>query len=215
MAVITISRELGSDGDRIADLLCESLGYCRVDKAMLTQIAEEAGVDMEAVLEMERGVTRRARLVSGEMTSLYRKQASAFERRGALDEKTYAQVLQETMERFAQEGNAVIVGRGGQMVLRDWPGALHVRLFAPMEVRAQRIAAREQISKVEATRRIEQSDEQKRQYIRQMHNNADWRNIKYYHLLIDTGRISAEVAANIIALATQEEGGPPGFACVE
>lgn len=213
MAVITISRELGSEGDKIADLMCEALGYCRVDKAMLTQIAEESGVHMDAVLEMERGVTRRARLVSGEMTSLYRKQASAFERRGAIDEKAYTQVLQETMEQFAQEGNAVIVGRGGQMVLRDWPGALHVRLFAPIEIRVQRIMQRENLSQAEAARRIEQSDEQKRQYIRQMYNNADWRNSKYYHLLIDTGRIPAEVTAQIIVLAAQDKGSVADRAC--
>ena len=49
MAVITISRELGSEGDRIADLLCQELGYCRVDKDMLSQIAREAGVNKAAV----------------------------------------------------------------------------------------------------------------------------------------------------------------------
>ena len=64
MAVITISRELGSEGDKIADLLCQELGYRRVDKAMLTQIAEEAGVDVEAVLAMERSFATRAKLVS-------------------------------------------------------------------------------------------------------------------------------------------------------
>lgn len=203
MAVITISRELGSEGDKIADLVCAALGYARVDKDMLLHIAEEAGVNVAAVLEMERGVTRRARLVSGEMTSLYRKQASAFERRGAIDDKTYAQVLQEAMERFAQAGNAVIVGRGGQMVLRAWPGALHVRLYAPETVRVQRLVARESISQAAAQHRIKQSDERKRQYIRQMHKNADWRNLKYYHLAIDTSRIPPETAAQIIVSAAK------------
>ena len=206
MSVITISRELGSEGDAIANLVCETLGYERVDKEMLTHIAEEAGVDMDAVLEMERGVTRRARLVSGEMTSLYRKQASAFERRRDLDDKTYAGVLKETMERFASEGHAIIVGRGGQMVLRDWPNALHVRLYAPVEVRVQRLMARESISQAVAQRRVKQSDEQKRQYIRQMHKNADWRNLKYYHLAIDTGRVSPETAAQMIVLAAKSKG---------
>lgn len=203
MSVITISRELGSEGDRIANLVCEALGYERVDKEMLTHIAEEAGVDMAAVLEMERGITRRARLVSGAMTSLYRKQASAFERRGDLDDKTYAGVLKETMERFARDGCAVIVGRGGQMVLRDWPDALHVRLYASADVRVQRLMARESIAETVAQRRIQQSDEQKRQYIRQMHKNADWRNLKYYHLAIDTGRVSPETAAQMIVLAAK------------
>ncbi|MBN1246794.1 MAG: cytidylate kinase family protein, partial [Anaerolineae bacterium] len=122
MAVITISRELGSLGDVICELVCEELGLCRVDKALLTQIAEEAGIDVEAVLELERGFTQRSRLVSGEMTSLYRKQMTAFDKKGVIDDVTYAGVLKEAMERYAREGNAVIVGRGSQMVLRDWPG---------------------------------------------------------------------------------------------
>lgn len=201
MAVITISRELGSLGDAICDLICEELGYCRVDKDLLLHIAEEAGIDLDAVLELEAGFGRRARLVSGEMTSLYRKQASAFDKRGVIDDRIYAGVVHDAVERYAREGNAVIVGRGGQMILHNWPQALHVRLYAPEEVRAQRLAAREGLSEAQAALQIEQSDEQKRQFIRHMHNNADWRNLKYYNLAIDTSKIGPQAAARMIALA--------------
>ncbi len=203
MTVITISRELGSEGDRICDLVCEELGYCRVDKGLLMHIAAEAGIDVNAVVELEESFTRRARLVSGEMTSLYRKQASAFDKRGVIDDVTYAGVVREAIERYAREGNAVIVGRGGQMILRDWPDALHVRLYAPEEIRAQRLMAREGLSEAEAAHQIEQSDEQKRQFIRHMHNNADWRNQKYYTLAIDTAKIKPEVAAKLIVMAAR------------
>ncbi|MGC9348212.1 MAG: AAA family ATPase [Anaerolineae bacterium] len=203
MAVITISRELGSEGDKVADLLCEGLGYCRVDKDLLMQIAEEAGIDVEAVQELESSFTKRARLVSGEMTSLYRKQASAFDRPGAIDDRTYAEVLVETVNEFASTGDAVIVGRGGQMILQDWDNTIHVRLYAPLEVRASRIAQREGIDEARALHMVKQSDEQKRQYIRHMHNNADWRNLKYYHLAIDTSRIPPEAAAEMILLAAR------------
>ncbi len=206
MAVITISRELGSEGDKICDLLCEALGYCRVDKEVVLQIAEGAGIDIDAVQELEESFTKRARLVSGEMTSLYRKQASAFDRPGVIDDRTYAEVLRDTIEDYARQGDAVIVGRGGQMILRDWPDALHVRLYAPEEVRAQRLLAREGLSEAQALRQIKQSDEQKRQFIRRMHNNADWRNLKYYHLAIDTSRVLLEVAAKMIVLAAQSQG---------
>jgi cytidylate kinase len=109
------------------------------------------------------------------------------------------------MERFAAEGEAIIVGRGGQMVLRDWPTALHVRLYAPPEVRVQRLMQRLDISEPEAQRRVARSDEQKRQYIRHMHGNADWRNLKYYHLAIDTAHVPPEVAARIIMLAARQK----------
>ena len=51
---------------------------------------------------------------------------------------------------------------------------------------------------------ITQSDVQKRQYIRHWHNNADWRNSKYYHLAIDTSRFSLETVAQIIVLAARD-----------
>jgi len=203
MAVITISRELGSNGDRIADLLCEELGYCRVDKAMLTHIAQEAGVDTDAILDVEQSFSKRARLVSGEMTSLYRKQTSVFEKARPVDDVTYAQVVRETMEEFARAGNALIIGRGGQMVLRDWSNTLHVRLFASLDVRARRLMEQENITEAEARRRIGASDEKRRQYIRRVHNNADWRNLKYYDLAIDTSRITPEIAAQMIMAAAK------------
>jgi len=203
MAIITISRELGSEGDTICDMTCERLGFCRVDKAVLMQVAEEAGIDVDAVLEIERGFAKRARLVSGEMTSLYRKQRTAFEKEGVMDDRTFVEVLRDAVEDYARQGDAVIVGRGGQMILRDWPNVLHVRLYAPEAVRAQRIAVREGISEAAAARLIQESDEQKRQFIRQMFNNADWRNLKYYSLAIDTARVPAEAAAQIIVLAAK------------
>jgi cytidylate kinase len=204
MAVITVSRELGSHGDRIVDLLCDRLGYCRVDKAMLTQIAQEAGIDVQAVLEKERAVTSKPRLISGQMTSLYGRKPSAFGKSGSIDDQTYARVVRETMERFAREGNAVIVGRGGQMVLRDWPTALHVHLYAPMEARVQRLMEHSQVSELDAKRRISASDERKRWYVRQAHRNANWKDIRHYHLAIDTSAISPEIAAEIIIEASRD-----------
>jgi cytidylate kinase len=203
MAVITISRELGSKGSEIADLLCEKLGYCRVDKTLLSQIAAEAGVDVQAVLDKERAVTSKPRLISDQMTSLYGRAPSAFGRKGNMDDQTYSRIVQETMERFAQEGNAVIVGRGGQMVLRDWPTALHVHIYAPQEIRIQRLQERQNISELDAKRRVTSSDEQKRLYVRNAHNNANWKDSKHYHLMVNTGYITPEIAAELIVQAAK------------
>jgi cytidylate kinase len=205
MAVITISRELGSEGSAIAELLCEQLGYCRVDKSMLSQIAAEAGVDVKAVLEKERAVTSRPRLISDQMTSLYGRAPSAFGRRGDMDDQTYTRVVKETMERFAREGDAVIIGRGGQIVLRDWPAALHVHIYAPQQVRIQRLKDRLDLSELDAKRRIKSSDEQKRMYIRNAHKNANWKDAKHYHLMINTGYIAPETAAEVIMQAARSQ----------
>ncbi len=195
MTVITVSRELGSEGDRIAEMLVAELGYRWVDKGLLTQMAQEAGMDEEAVLTLERSIPNRARFTSTDMRSLYSKQPGAWEKKSALDDETYRRIVRETMERYAAEGDVIIIGRGGQMVLRDHPAALHVHLYAPAELRAQRLAARAGISEQDAARRITTSDEEKRLFIRFMHDNANWKDPKYYHLMLNTGAIAPEVAA--------------------
>lgn len=205
MAVITISRELGSEGDKIADLLCQTLGYRRVDKALLSQIAQQAGVDVDAIRAMERSFATRARLISTDMTSLYSKQPTAFDRKAAMDDQAYGKILREAMEQFARDGDVVIVGRGGQMVLRNWPTALHVHLYAPVDVRAQRLMQRLNITEAEARRRVTDSDTEKRQSIRHMHDNAEWKDLRYYHLAINTGFVHPEVVVQIIVLAAREK----------
>jgi cytidylate kinase len=204
MAVITISRELGSEGNRIANLLCEELGHCRLDTDMLMAIAREAGVDVDAVLAKEREVLRRPKLISADMTALYEKDPSAFVEEAEMDDRTYNRVVRETMEKYAREGDTVIVSRGGQMVLRDWPAAVHVHLYANPEVRVRRLVERMDISEAEAKQLIEQSDQRKREYIRRVHGNANWKDLRYYRLAIDTSLISPETAAQMIMLAARD-----------
>jgi cytidylate kinase len=203
MAVITVSRELGSGGNHVVDLLCDRLGYCRVDKAMLSEIAAEAGVDVKAVLAKERDVTSKPRLISDQMTSLYGRQPTAFGRAGEIDDQTYARVVHETMVRYAEAGNAIIVGRGGQIVLCDQPHTLHVHLYAAPEARIRNLTERYGISRLDAQRRIERSDERKRMYIRNMHKNANWKDLKHYHLAIDSGVLAAQVVVDLIVTAAE------------
>jgi cytidylate kinase len=207
MAVITVSRELGSGGNHVVDLLCEGLGYCRVDKAMLSEIAAEAGVDVKAVLTKERDVAGKPRLISDQMTSLYDRQPGAFGRADEIDDQTYVRIVRETMAKYAKAGDAIIVGRGGQIILQDWPNTLHVHLYASPEKRVQTMVERYGISKLDAQRRIERSDEQKRLYIRNVHKNANWKDLKYYHLAIDSGRIAAEPAVELIVTAAKSLSG--------
>jgi cytidylate kinase len=78
-------------------------------------------------------------------------------------------------------------------------------LYAPEEARVQAVRERFNISAPQAEQRIKRSDEEKRQYIRQMHNNANWMALKHYHLVINTAAIAPEVAAEMIILAARHK----------
>ena len=69
--------------------------------------------------------------------------------------------------------------------------------------RVQRLTARYGITEGEARRRITDSDEEKRQAIRHMHNNVEWKDLRHYHLAINTAVIPPAAAVEMIVLAVQ------------
>src|SRR5512141_392121 len=111
MAVITISRESGSGGGRIAQLVAASLGYHLVDDRIMRNLLEQYGmVDFDEVYNAAPGL-----------------QARFVERRQEVTE-----MLNRILMAVAHHGNAVILGRGGFAALREVADVLNVRVQAPM-----------------------------------------------------------------------------------
>ena len=136
MAVVTISRELGAEGTRIAEAVAETLGAICVDKEVLAELAREAGLSVELVVHPEERLRARSNLVSAEMKALL----SSSQRRAAAQQTRDIQQMVQVFRLIAERDNVVFVGRGAQIALRDHAAALHVHLYAPVETRARRIS---------------------------------------------------------------------------
>jgi cytidylate kinase len=204
MSVITVSRELGSRGTDIAHKVAEDLGHECLDRELIAEIARQAGVGEEHVSGKEDNISGRPRIVGPEMAAFFRRQRYTSPRpREALEDQAYIELVRKLIYDRAETGNVVVLGRGGQMVLRNWRGALHVYITAPLEVRVARVAKDRGTGHQLAERLIRDSDRRRKDYIRHFYNNADWRNPRYYHLIVDTGRIPPETAAGIIGQAAQ------------
>jgi cytidylate kinase len=199
MAIVTISRELGSDGTQIAEGVAAQLGAIAVDKEVLAQMAKQAGVSIEVITHAEEQLLSRPVAVSDEMRALM----SA--RRGdPLNQAHFVHLMSEAIKLLVAQDNVVFVGRGAQIILKDQAGALHVHLYAPAQVRAARIQQRRSLPNVEtALRVIQQVDEQRRNWFRHFFSGVDWKSTKHYHLMIDTGRIPAAVATALIVEAAR------------
>jgi len=167
-------------------------------------MAREAGVEEADISSKEESISARPRIVGPEMAAFFRRQRYASPRpREALEDQAYIELVRKVIYDRAEAGNMVVLGRGGQMVLRNWPGALHVYITAPLEVRVGRIAQERDIGRQLAERLVRESDRRKRDYIRHFYNKADWKNSRYYHLIVDTGRIPPEVAMEIVVRAAR------------
>ena len=116
-------------------------------------------------------------------------------------------LVQKAIKASYQAGNMLIIGRGSQMILRDYPGVLHIRIEAPLEYRIQRVNSRlreEQQAyypQMEIRRAaqdlIAERDADSASYIRRFYG-ADWTDPFLYHAVLNSAKLSIDQASRII-----------------
>jgi cytidylate kinase len=214
MAVVTISRQFGSGGTEVARRVCEVLGYRYLDKLLMGQVAAEVGLSGKELVDFseEHFKVRNFRerlLLPGPHTvarySVRAQGAAGTETLGVvqLDDARSASLVRSAIHTAYQQGNVVIVGRGGQATLQDVPGVLHVRIEAPMAARVLRIQAREGIVAEEAREMALRHDKVAEQYLKKLFA-IRWDDANLYHLIVNTGKWELEAAAQIIVNAVEQ-----------
>ena len=181
MAVITISRQLGSLGCDIADAVVQRLGYRKAWRGLINQAARRARTP-EMALEM-----------LDELGLLGIKPSLPAERE-------YLAAIRELIEELARDDNILIVGRGGQAVLQGWPNTMHVRIIAPLGVRVKRLVEQHGIPEEAALAQIQTSDRRRKQFVEHAYH-VDWSDPTLYDLVINTGKLDILRAAELICLA--------------
>jgi cytidylate kinase len=227
MPVVTISGQPGTGAHDIGRLTAQHLGIDYVDQEILVQAARTLGVPMEAVVALdERTATMGERL--GNMLRRFLERSAAagvgdpMLGTGGLDVllgRTYAEAASEEeqevsddryiaaltglMRDLAAHDNVVIIGRGSQVILKDWPGALHVLLVAPQDVRVQALAARDGLSGENAAKRVHDSAKGRAAFHHKFFK-VDVDSPALYHLTLNTGRLPPDAVAQFIAAAVPQ-----------
>jgi cytidylate kinase len=178
MATITISKQLGSLGEEIALAVAEKLQYEYVDKERLGKILADFGF-------------------GGPEVDKFDEKKPPFWDSLSVQRTKYLHSIQAAIYDFAGKGQVVVVGRGGQVLLKGVPGTLHVRIFAPFDLRVKRLVKSEKIDEKQAVRTLRQSDHDGAGYI-QSFFHADWDDTSLYDLLINTEKLLPATAIQLI-----------------
>lgn len=109
------------------------------------------------------------------------------------------------MRRAAQQG-VVILGRGGSVVLRDLPRALHVRLDGPAELRLALVMAGTGLGEREARRAQRETDLARQHYLRHFYN-VDVASPHLYHLYLDATALPRPTLVELIVAAARARAG--------
>lgn len=197
--LITISREFGSGGSEFAHALGARLGWPVLDRALVYQVAERLELDAAVIERLdEHPPTRLSRLAAAlfvlppEMPSTY---VAPHEQLGPDD---VASAVQQVIADAVRTPPLVVVGHGAQCAFCDRPGTLHVRLVAPLDARVRRLAPRLACDQGRAVGEARRMDTERARYI-QRYYRRDWNDPLLYDLQLNTGRVSIDDAATLVA----------------
>ena len=212
MAIITISRQAGSGAEQIARRVCELLDYGYLDKELMASVARERGITRADVVDFSEDNYRTrsfldallGRASSGLSASDEPGRAQSAEPRllKVIDEEMAVAFVTATIRALRDRGRVVVVGRGGQAILRGSPGVLHVRITAPMLDRIRRLGQEEGMTDESAQQAVNQRDRATAEYLRRFHG-IEWEDPTLYHVTINSSLMPTEAAAGLIADAAQ------------
>ena len=176
MAVITISREIYSEGSYIGEKVAEALGYHFVDKSTIEKVfAEHSIVQFREVYESVPGFW--ARFDDMRTTTI--------------------RFLKQAILALARHGQMVIVGRGAFAVLGGFADVLNVRVQAPFPVRVRRAMEKEKITESDrAEALLKEGDEMRDAFVKSFYD-IRWEDAaaaSAFDLVIDTGKVPPDLA---------------------
>jgi cytidylate kinase len=202
--VVTVAREYGSGGAAIAARLAARLGYQLLDRALIERIAEVTRVDPDLVGKLDEHVDPWARRIGHALWYGGFEAVAVVDENDVVDSDRVAALSARIVEEAASAGGCVIVGRGGQCLLRGRGDVFHVFVYAPREERVRRLRARFGPG-ADIELALEETDRERSAYIRR-HFGADWLDRRLYHLMVNAA-LGEEAAVSAI-LAALETGAP-------
>lgn len=165
--VITISREYGCYGSRIAELLCQKLldrsnllGLKQPWKWLTKEILEKSAMDLKVEPE---NITH---IFGAEEKGILEDILSSFTGKQHASDLKIKKTITNVVKSYSQEGYAIIVGRASSIILKDYPKALHIKLFAPFKWRVDCLKDRLKITTFQSKKMVKEMEERRATFLK-------------------------------------------------
>ncbi len=173
MGILTVSRQYGSGGREIGRAVAEVMHYEYVDRQRIIDDMREEGPLWKDTAEY----------FDENYPDIWERSDWAYRGFVALNQSHFLD--------YAVKGDTVIMGRGGNFLLKQFPFVLRIRTVAPMEKRIERIMAREGINTENARYLIEKADSEMAKAVYLIYGR-NWDDPKEYDMVFDTSKQSQD-----------------------
>ncbi|HEX2200341.1 MAG TPA: cytidylate kinase family protein [Burkholderiales bacterium] len=188
MPVVTVTREMGSQGKEVARGVSEALGVPLICHQIVDQLAD------------------RVRLRKSQVMRLLDGRAGIFERMSADLTSLAIFAAEEIVNAALQDNGAVIRGWGATQLLREMPSVVCVRVCAPFEVRKQRMLERLGAQDADKVAEDIRNNDEAYAAITRRHFSVDYTDPEKYDLVLNTQRVGvAECVDQVLRLVRSAE----------
>jgi cytidylate kinase len=200
--VVCISATDGAAGEEIAPLLAERLGFPLINEQVIARAAKEADVDLHVVADVERRKSFISRLLE-QMPASGMSAVAGFAPPmpdpGPADDALRG-LIRSAIEEIAARGDVVIMAHAASHALASRRDTLRVFITASPEVRAGRFGAAQGVEGKDAEKAVARGDTNRADYLKRFYRVSS-ELPTHYDVVVNTDRITAEEAAELIARA--------------
>ena len=192
--IITIERPYASGGSEIGEKLSEVLGYKLYDRNLIVEAAKN--LDMPQIY-----ISNLDETSSGSFIFNLSKTArgNANENSLPMAEKLFAEE-KRIIEKAADEGKCIFIGRAAGYILRDRKDCLHAFVHAEKKFRMQRAIERGGINPAEAENTIKKIDKRRKSFYDSI-TEWRWGDPKFFEVCLDSSKLGIELCAKLLAEA--------------
>jgi cytidylate kinase len=200
--VVTVSRTLAAGGEEIGRAVAQELGFRYVDEEIIIRAAEKAGVSPQNVSEREHEPGIIKRILQAWARTPPTEQGVVF--RGIVGEarSAYQALIVRVIREIGAEGGVVIVAHAASVPLSGMKGLLRSFITAPRETRVSRLVRESKMAEAEARKAVEESDRQRREYLRRFYDVSE-ELPTHYDVVLNTDTLPIPVAAQLLIAAAR------------
>ena len=200
--IITISRQYGSGGRYIGELLAKKLNINFYDKELIEIVAEKTGINKEYLEAKEEKFTNDNLFFSAFHKEHFSSPFSSEVTYSTLDKMF--EIQSEVIRNIASKEECVIIGRCASYILKNLYKCFNIFIHAPIQNRIERITNQYGI-KLEHSETVLKNTDKYRANYHKYYTGEDWGNMTNYNLTLDSGYFSDEDICQIIIEAIKKK----------
>jgi cytidylate kinase len=204
MAVFTIARHFGAGGRTLGEMIASKLGFDFYDNEMIQRVSTQAKVSIDTVDEMERDAGGMFKKFLSDIVPKGLKDLMISGKQDVIDEEIYVDILKRFINEIADNGDAVIIGRGSQYILKDRDDVFHLLITADEQDRIRFLEDKYQVTHDQAVRAVTQ-DDKRRANLYQKFGETDYDQPDQYHLVLNTSKLDFDTARDLAVALIQSD----------